>query len=102
MPRSRFCRACKEFHELDQPWPPSCASHFGTVGADAGFYVQTDTIDAFRSMADGKIYDSKSQYRRDLKARGLVEVGNDRVERRPTAPPPVRDALRQAYQQWRS
>lgn len=31
----------------------------------------------FKSMADGEIYDSKSAYRRELKARGYVEIGND-------------------------
>jgi hypothetical protein len=101
LPRSRLCRACKDFHDLDEAWPSACVSHFGSRGEDAGFYVQSDTIDAFRSMADGKVYDSKSNYRRDLRARGLVEVGNDRVEQKAVPLPPVRDALRQAYSQWR-
>lgn len=39
--------------------------------------VISDTIDGFRSMADGQMYDSKSRYRADLRARGLIEVGND-------------------------
>ena len=39
--------------------------------------IISDTHEPFRSMADGKIYDSKSAYRATLKARGLVEVGND-------------------------
>lgn len=39
--------------------------------------VISDTHAPFRSMADGRIYDSKSAYRRTLKDRGLVEVGND-------------------------
>ena len=34
-------------------------------------------INGFKSMADGKYYDSKSAYRKDLKSRGLVELGND-------------------------
>ena len=34
-------------------------------------------IDGIQSMADGKYYDSKSQYRKELKRRGLVELGND-------------------------
>jgi hypothetical protein len=33
--------------------------------------------DAIKSMADGKMYDSKSAYRRTLKSKGLIEVGND-------------------------
>lgn len=34
-------------------------------------------IHGIKSMADGKYYDSKSQYRKELKRRGLVEMGND-------------------------
>ena len=42
-----------------------------------------DQTDPFKSMADGKLYDSKSAYRRTLKDRGLVELGNDA----PVTPP---------------
>lgn len=34
-------------------------------------------IHGLKSMADGRIYDSKSRYRANLRARGLVEVGNE-------------------------
>lgn len=99
MARSRFCRICKDFHDLASAWPEDCLDHFGPPSMGAAPYVQSDTIDAFRSMADGKVYDSKSRYRADIRARGLIEVGNERVERRPTPMPPVRDTLRQVYQQ---
>lgn len=101
MARSRFCRVCKDFHDLEQAWPSECVGHFGVRGEDAGFYVQSDTVDGFRSMADGKMYDSKSKYRAELKARGLVELGNDRIEQRPAHKTPVRETLRQTYQQLR-
>lgn len=48
-----------------------------------------DTHEPFRSMADGKVYDSPSAYRRELKARGFEEVGNESIE--PTAPPAYND-----------
>lgn len=101
MARSRFCRVCKDFHDLNEAWPQSCYAHFGIKGDDPRFYVQSDAIDAFQSMADGRMYDSKSQYRRDLRARGLVEIGNERIEQKPVPLPPVRDTLRQAYHQLR-
>lgn len=101
MPRSRFCRCCKDFHDLDQAWPAACAGHFGTQSQGAAPFVISDTIDPFRSMADGLMYDSKSRYRRDLAARGLAEVGNDRIERRETPMPPIRDSLRQTLEQLR-
>lgn len=50
-----------------------------------------DQIDPFKSMADGKLYDSKSAYRETLKARGLTEIGNDTF--RPP-PPPVKKNTR--------
>lgn len=99
MARSRLCRSCGEFHDTDQAWPDACASHFGSASADAGFHIISDTMEPIRSMADGKMYDSKSRYRGDLRARGLVEVGNERMTQAPTARPPVRDTLRQTYRQ---
>lgn len=48
-------------------------------------YVQSDTMDPIRSHADGRMYDSKSAYRAGLRARGCIEVGNERApfDRRP-------------------
>jgi len=102
MAHSRFCRECREFHDLAEPWPVECYGHFGVKGDDAGFYVQSDTVDPFRSMADGKTYDSKSRYRAELKARGMVEIGNDNITPRRTELPPVRDTLRQTMAQLQS
>ena len=65
----------------------------------SSLYVISDTVEGFRSMADGNMYDSKSRYRADLRARGCVEIGNERMERRPTPLPPVRDYMRQAIHQ---
>lgn len=36
-----------------------------------------DTMDPILNHADGKMYDSKSQYRRALKEQGYIEVGNE-------------------------
>jgi len=47
-----------------------------------------DHIEPFQSMADGKLYDSKSAYRQTLKARGLVELGNDALPTPPPTPKP--------------
>ncbi len=51
-----------------------------------------DQIDPFKSMADGKLYDSKSAYRQTLKDRGLTEIGND--VQKPT-PPPIKNTRRE-------
>lgn len=101
MARSRYCRVCSGFHDLNEPWPEACSGHFG-VRAEAAAYVISDNMAPIISMADGKPYDSKSRYRQELRARGCYEVGNDRMERSPTPLPPVRDALRQTISQLRS
>lgn len=48
------------------------------LAAPSGPAVISDAAEPFRSHADGKTYDSKSAYRRELRARGYVELGNDR------------------------
>lgn len=59
-----------------------------------------------QSMADGKIYTSKADYRRSLKAQGLIEVGNDAPRMAPQwdapkadATPNVEKAMHQAWKQ---
>ncbi len=96
MARSRLCRSCKDFHDVEAAWPEACASHFGQP-ANASFQIISDGIAPFRSMADGRHYDSKSQYRQTLRDRGLIEVGNERVDQKPAYKPPVRDTLRDVY-----
>lgn len=36
-----------------------------------------DGMEPLRNMADGKLYDSKSEFRRTTRAHGLIEVGNE-------------------------
>lgn len=36
-----------------------------------------DNMDATKHMANGKMYDSKSEFRKATKASGCIEVGND-------------------------
>lgn len=66
---------------------------------DQAFYVIADGMDAIRSMADGKMYDSKSAYYRSVRAHGCEVVGNDSVPRVRHEMPPVRDDLRRALQE---
>ena len=47
--------------------------------ADAGAapYVISDIMDPIQHMATGRMHDSKAAFRRDTKASGCVEIGND-------------------------
>ena len=48
------------------------------------FYVQGDYVPGgeIKSMADGKIYDSKSKYYQSVKDAGLVVVGTDKIKQK--------------------
>ena len=76
MGRSRLCRICKEFHALEGEWPQACWSHFAPRG-DAAPSVRADGMDAIRSQADGKMYDSKSAYYGSVKRAGCEIVADD-------------------------
>lgn len=43
--------------------------------------ISDEACTPFRSMADGKMYDSKSEYRKSLKALGFEETGGERPKR---------------------
>jgi hypothetical protein len=45
--------------------------------ADEAIHVISDTMDHLRHMADGKYYDSKSQFRKATRAAGCFEIGNE-------------------------
>jgi hypothetical protein len=61
--------------------------------------IASDYIDgagsAVRSMVDGKFYDSKSALRRHYRERGVIEVGNEKLEP-PPKPKPDRKRIRAA------
>lgn len=68
-PRYRFDRALGQVVEVpnwEGPPPPRRAPT-----------IISDEAPAFRSMADGRHYTSKSRYRAELKARDMVELGNE-------------------------
>lgn len=100
MSRSRWCKVCEGWHDLAEVWPEACAGHFASQ--EAGPQIVSDTTAPFRSMADGKMYDSKSRYRQTLRDRGLVEVGNEKITQRRVEAPPVRAQLQRAFQQLSS
>lgn len=55
--------------------------------------VIRDETRPMRSMTDGRVYDSKSNLRREYRRAGVVEVGNDVPMQKPKADPA---ALRKA------
>lgn len=102
MGRERFCRVCKGWHDLDQPWPSECFKE--PVGQRSGIptpFVVSDTMDPVQSQLDGKMYTSKSALRATYKAAGVIEVGNDAQrlkpkERKRSSKQEIRDSLKTA------
>ena len=83
MARSRKCKCCPEWHDVEE-WPAACAGHYKSYHkANPGLatpLINSDTIDLIQSQTDGKYYDSKSALRSEYKRAGVVEVGNDKVK----------------------
>ena len=74
----------------------------GYTPARKGPYIISDTQAAFKSMADGKMYDSKSQYRRSLREQGYVEMGNDLPQQKTYQPANVGKDIKDAIEQVRA
>jgi hypothetical protein len=69
---------------VHRPGHPQANEH-GMVDRDlvveenygASAYVISDTMEATRHMATGKYHTSKSEFRKDTRASGCIEVGNE-------------------------
>ena len=74
---------------------------------DPKFYVISDTMDATRHHADGRVYDSKAQYRAVTRAHGCIEIGNEKPNTKPRQPIKLdraqrRDDIRRAVYELRN
>ena len=76
----RACRACGDWHRLEEDWPAVCVGHFRInyhrSELSAPMIIK-DEIGAVQSQLTGKIYDSKSGLRKEYKAHGVTEIGNE-------------------------
>lgn len=73
------------------------------------FNVISDIMPDTRHMANGKIYNSKSEFRKATRAAGCIEVGNDKSVMNPQPRKPVeldrgarREAIRQSIYELRN
>lgn len=80
----RACRACKNWHDLSEPWPAACVSHFQGRTAASGPQVISDTMESTWHPATGRRISSKAKFRAETRAAGCVEVGNERMAERST------------------
>lgn len=87
MPRERLCRQCRQWHDMDEPWPVECLPPARPAPRLNAPMLIADGMDAVQSMLDGRHYDSKSALRRTYKDAGVVEVGNEEIKPFKRPPP---------------
>lgn len=73
---SRYCRSCKDFHDLSEPWPSACFGHFSRARSADGVQIIKD-IDPYKSTITGEAITGRRQHRDHLRAHGCIEVGNE-------------------------
>jgi hypothetical protein len=99
----RFCKVCRGWHDLDQPWPLACIKIEPDKRGPYRIHVISDTMQPVQGQHDGKIYDSKAQLRSSYRAHGLLEVGNDAARlRTPKAPQIDRTQIRASLERAKS
>lgn len=78
--RQRLCKVCGGWHYVDAI-PHNCQSHDWPMQYLSAPMVVRDTQRPLMSMTNGKIYDSKSEMRKEYKRAGVIEVGNEKPPR---------------------
>lgn len=79
----KFCRISgtwldpETYNARRAVWDEAAFQRKGNQGELACPMIISDNQPGLQSMADGKIYDSKSEMRKGYKAAGVEEVGND-------------------------
>ena len=97
----RFCRVCKDFHPLEEPWPERCYGHFRANSGTESIQIIHD-IQPYQAVVVDKItgkppkIGSRREHREFLKRNGYVERGNEPIKARPVidAPDSHRDIKR--------
>lgn len=99
MSRSRHCDSCNGWHDLDEPWPDNCKWHFHKrEGEDKiGLQIVKD-IEPYKAIGlpGAPVIGGRAQHRAEMRAHGMVEVGNEKVTKQYEAPPGLREDLKRA------
>ena len=74
----RLCKICDELHDVAN-WPDNHREWIIDNRSDlAAPMVIRDSMDAVKSMLDGKMYESKRGLRQTYREAGVTEVGDDK------------------------
>lgn len=74
----RLCKSCRKWHDLEKPWPEKCRSSQKSNAP----YVISDSMEPIKHMGSGRMMDSKANFRRETKATGCIEIGNEPIKPR--------------------
>jgi hypothetical protein len=69
----------KMVEQPDGTWRAFPAHEVPSSGPRSAVVIQ-DTMDATRHPCDGRLYESKSEFRRVTRAHGCVEIGNESAD----------------------
>lgn len=76
--RQRFCKVCRGWHPLDEPWPEACAKQEPSGRSHLPMpMVISDEMPAGVHPYDQRTHTSKASWRKANRAGGYIEVGND-------------------------
>lgn len=98
------CKACGDFHEVSN-WPDNHMPEQFDLETELNVcrnFISDNLesiggLNGIQSMADGKFYTSKAKLRADYRARGMIEMGNDKAK--PISKPkPDRRKIKEAVQ----
>lgn len=87
----------RNWHDPER-WPAECMDHYRKrKGEDRiGLQIMKD-IDPYKNVIDGKVIGGRKQHKDFLKARGLVEIGNEKVTQKPYEPQGVAQDILRAW-----
>jgi len=100
----RWCKVCKGWHDLEQPWPHNCLPerNFNRAsGIPIPQFARTSLDDVWNPV-NGKRYTCARAFERDVKASGSEIIGNDSSLRNakpktPETPKGLGEDLKQAW-----
>jgi hypothetical protein len=74
----RWCKVCRGWHDLDQPWPAECDTRdYSGRGSVPMPMVISDTMPETECLVDGRIYTSKRAMAATHRRSGHVELGTE-------------------------
>lgn len=88
MPNSRYCKVCKDFHDLSEDWPEACMGHYKPYRQSESITIIKD-IEPYKAVASdiatGKppVIAGRAQHREFLKRNGYFEIGTEKLQPKP-------------------